>query len=52
MRRFYFGQPSGGFFFRKDFFTASCQSESSLKTAAFGPGFAFGLAGSLFFAIM
>ena len=36
----YFGQPSFGFFFNRDFFTASRQLPSTFNTSAFGPGVA------------
>src|ERR1035441_7740521 len=45
----YSGQPSGGFFFESDFFTASFQLPSSFSTSGLGPRLAgflavFGLA--------
>jgi hypothetical protein len=44
----YFGQPSGGFFFSKDFRTAACHGPFSLSLSALGPGVALALF-SLFF---
>jgi hypothetical protein len=37
----YFGQPSAGFFFDRDFFTRSFQFPVSFNLSAFGPGVAF-----------
>lgn len=37
----YFGQPWAGFFFVRDFFTASFQSPSSLSMSGLGPGVSF-----------
>jgi hypothetical protein len=53
--RAYFGHPSGGFFFCKDFFMADCQLPSSFKVSGLGPGVAPGLAitsGLAFFLIL
>ena len=36
----YFGQPWSGFFFARDFLTASLQLPSILSTSGFGPGVA------------
>jgi hypothetical protein len=33
----YFGQPDGGFFLVRDFFTASCHLPSILRVSGFGP---------------
>lgn len=37
----YFGQPSAGFFFANDFFTASRQFPSNLRRSGLGPRVAF-----------
>src|SRR5208283_3080570 len=46
-RRPYFGQPSGGFFFCNDRFTAPFQSPLILRIVGFGPDFADGCGGDL-----
>lgn len=43
--RDYFGQPWGGFFFCRDFLTASCHLPLSFSTSGFGPGLDLGLSG-------
>jgi hypothetical protein len=45
----YLGQPSAGFFFCMDFFTASCQVSLIFKTSGLGPGFAPDLAAGVRF---
>jgi hypothetical protein len=45
----YFGQPSGGFFFSRDFRTAACHGPFSLSTSGLGPGADLGFAGFLCF---
>jgi NAD(P)H-flavin reductase len=42
---FYFGQPSAGFCFCRDFFTESCHLPFNLRTSGLGPGLDFGLSG-------
>ena len=39
---FYFGQPSGGFFFCRDFLTAVCHGPFNLRMSGLGPGADFG----------
>jgi hypothetical protein len=47
----YFGQPSGGFLFVRDFFIAACQLPLILRRSGFGPGVAGLLGGVLSFGI-
>jgi hypothetical protein len=39
----YFGHPSGGLFFFRDFFIAACQLPRIFRTSGLGPGLALGL---------
>jgi len=48
----YFGQPSAGFFFCRDFLIAARQSPLILSTSGFGPGMALPFLLAFFFIVV